>query len=103
MRVLLANYHLAQRAGSELYTLELATVLREAGDEVAVFTFDPGPIAGEIRAAGIPVFSLRDGAAIEAFAPEMLHVHHSPCLHFLASHNLSCPVVHSVLGPSASH
>jgi hypothetical protein len=29
-------------------------------------------------------------------------VHHAPCLHFLASHNLSCPVVHSVLGPSAS-
>ncbi len=99
MKLLLANYHLVDRAGSELYTLELATALRDAGHEVGVFTFSPGPIAQQIQQAGIRVFSLGDRAQIESFRPELIHTHHAPCLYFLAGCALTCPVVHGMLGP----
>jgi glycosyltransferase involved in cell wall biosynthesis len=98
VRVLLANHHLADRAGSELYTLELANALARRGHQVGVFTFFEGPIAEELRRDGIRLFSLGEEPALEAFAPEVLHVHHAPCLYYLGALRLHCPAIHSVLG-----
>jgi hypothetical protein len=98
MRILLANHHIDQRAGSELYCLELATALTRAGHQVALFTFRPGGISEEFRRRNVAVFSVPDEAAIEAFDPEVLHVHHAPCLYFLGSLRLRAPVVFSSLG-----
>ncbi|MCY1020837.1 glycosyltransferase family 4 protein [Pyxidicoccus sp. MSG2] len=98
MRILLANHHLDQRAGSELYCLELATALTRAGHQVALFTFRPGAISEEFRRRDVRVFSVTDDAAIEAFDPEVLHVHHAPCLYFLGALRLRAPVVFSSLG-----
>jgi hypothetical protein len=98
MRVLLTNHHLQYRAGSELYCLELATTLQRGGHEVAVFTFAPGSISEELTRRGVPVFSTGDAARIEAFDPEILHVHHSPCLYFLGALRLRAAVVFSSLG-----
>jgi len=98
MRILLANHHLDQRAGSELYCMELATELRQAGHEVALFTFRPGALSQELTRRGLPVFSASEVPAIEAFAPEVLHVHHAPCLYFLGALRLKAPVVFSSLG-----
>ncbi len=103
MKLLLANHHLVERAGSELYTFELATALHDAGHTVAVFTFVPGSISTALAQLGIGVFTASDRAAIEAFAPDLVHCHHAPCLYFLGSLELSCPVVHSRLGPWVSY
>lgn len=98
MRILLANHHLQDRAGSELYTFELATGLAELGHEVAVFTFDAGDIAAELRERGVAVFTHGDEGFIERFRPEVAHVQHSPCLYYLGGLGLECPVVYSFLG-----
>ncbi|BDG09269.1 glycosyltransferase family protein [Anaeromyxobacter paludicola] len=99
MKILIANHHLAERAGSELYTKELATALSRRGHEVAAFTFVPGAIADELRAAGVPVLTPADGEAVEAFAPEVVHVQHVPCLCFLAGLRLDAAAIFSSLGP----
>jgi len=98
MRILIANHHLNERAGSELYCLELATALKEAGQQVAIFTLLPGEVAQQLRGLGVPVFTPEDRAAIEAFDPEVLHVQHAPCLFFLAGLKLSPVTVFSSLG-----
>lgn len=99
MRILLANHHLIDRAGSELYTCELAEALAEVGHQVAVFTFDAGELArSRLGAHGIPVFTFADRESIERFDPEILHVHHAPCLYFLGGLKLRSAVVFSSLG-----
>jgi hypothetical protein len=98
MRVLLTNHHLAERAGSELYTLELAMALKELGHQVGVFTFIMGPVAQALRERGVAVFGVSDEERIRHFAPDVLHVHHAPCLYYLAGLGLSCPAIFSSLG-----
>jgi hypothetical protein len=98
MHVLFANHQLVERAGSELYTLELATAVRDRGHRVSVFTFDAGPIAQQLQRQGIPVFGPGDAATIGALDCDLAHVHHAPCLYFLGATRLKCPVVYSVLG-----
>lgn len=100
MRVLIANHHLDHRAGSELWCAELCTGLKERGHEVGAFAFVLGGVASRLRAAGIRVFGPDDGAAIEEFAPEIVHLQHSPTLYLLGSLRLTAPVVYSVLGVS---
>lgn len=98
MRVLFTNHYLDCRAGSELCCLELCTALRRAGHEVAVFTFQRGGVAEELVRRGVPVFSVGDEALIERFDPEVLHVHHAPCLYYLGALRLRARVVFSSLG-----
>ncbi|HSP81721.1 MAG TPA: glycosyltransferase, partial [Myxococcaceae bacterium] len=98
MRILLTNHHLQERAGSELYCLELSTALRQAGHQVAVFTFYPGHISEELVRRGVTVFMSEDAARIEDFDPDILHVHHAPCLYFLGALRLRAAVVFSSLG-----
>lgn len=56
MKILLGTHHLEVRAGSELFTAELASAFQARGHEVAVFTFFKGALADEITGRGIPVF-----------------------------------------------
>ncbi|WP_224366612.1 glycosyltransferase family 4 protein [Hyalangium versicolor] len=98
MRILFANHHLNSRAGSELYSLELASALRRAGHQVAVFTFESGLVSEEMARRGVTVFLPGDVARIEAFDPEILHIHHAPCLYFLGALQVRGTGVFSSLG-----
>ena len=98
MRILLANHHLDERAGSELYIYELAHRLRLCGHEVAVFTFFEGLISQKLAGEGFAVLGPNTQSALIAFAPEVIHTHHLPCFYYLAGQPLNAPILHSVLG-----
>jgi glycosyl transferase family 4 len=74
LRVLLTNYTIATRSGSELYVWDLATGLRARGHDPLVYAPTLGRLAHELRAATIPVVAdLRQVSA----APELIHGHHN--------------------------
>ena len=101
MRILLGNHQLESRAGSELFTAELASAFQARGHEVAVFTFFKGAIAGELEAADVPVFEPEDQAAIVSFAPKIVQTNHLPCAHFLRAVVPAAIRVHAILGVTA--
>lgn len=103
MRVLLTNHHLHDRAGSELYVSELASALRDRGHDVRLFTLLPGAQAEHLQRTGFTVYTPADFAAALAFAPEVAHVHHGPCLWWAGTVNLACPVIFSSLGVIPPH
>jgi hypothetical protein len=103
LRILLSNHHLQVRAGSELYTWELASALQQQGHDVRVFTLLPGPLVDEMRAQGLVVHGPDDTAALRAFRPQVLHVHHGPCLWSLGALGLDCPMIFSSLGVLPPH
>ena len=57
MRVLLTNVRLEQRAGSELYLLDVARWLREQGHQPVAYSARIGPLGDAFRAESIPVIS----------------------------------------------
>lgn len=73
MRVLLTNNTLDQRAGTELYVRDVAVGLRRAGHQPICFTLEPGEVAREIQAAGVPVI---DDLRLLETPPEVIHGHH---------------------------
>lgn len=73
MHVLITNHDLRFRAGSELYTQELAIGLAARGIDVSVYSPRLGDVASGIEAAGIRVVS--DLSRI-ARAPDLIHGHH---------------------------
>lgn len=74
LRVLLTNYTIATRSGSELYVWDLATGLRARGHDPLVYAPIHGRLAHELRAATIPVVAdLRQVSA----APDLIHGHHN--------------------------
>ena len=75
MRVLLTNITLASRSGTEVNVRDLALGLLRRGHRPVVYSPELGPIAGEIRAATVPVVD--DLAAVGA-APDVIHGHHHP-------------------------
>jgi hypothetical protein len=103
MKVLLSNHHLVAREGSELYVRELAGALRDRGHEVGIFTFHPGAVAEQIRSEGVRIFTTADRHELEAFRPDVAHLHHGPCLWYLGSLSLDCPIVFSSLGVIPPH
>lgn len=72
LRVLITNFRLNRRAGTQLYTLDVALALQKRGHTPVVYSPMPGDYAREIRAATIPVVS--DLAAIGA-PPDVIHGH----------------------------
>lgn len=98
MRILIANHHLDQRAGSELYCLELATALHRLGVEVALFTFVSGEVAQQAARLGIPVYTPTEALEVERFQPTVLHVQHAPCLFYLATLRIRPATLFSSLG-----
>jgi hypothetical protein len=98
MKILLGTHQLEVRAGSELFTAELARAIRSAGHDVAVFTFFKGKFAQTLQADGIPVFHPEETSAIARFAPDLVQTNHLPCAHFLRSAVPDAIRVHAVLG-----
>jgi hypothetical protein len=98
MKVLLGTHHLEIRAGSELFTAELASSIRSRENEVAVFTFFKGDLAELIEADGIRVFDPDDAAAIAQFDPDVVQTNHLPCAHFLRALAPRAVRVHAMLG-----
>jgi hypothetical protein len=74
MRVLITNLTMASCTGTETYVRDLALGLRRRGHEPAVYTFDAGPLAEELQAAGIPVHIRLDRLP---FVPDLIHGHHN--------------------------
>jgi hypothetical protein len=84
MRVLITNYALAHRTGSELYVRDVAVSLLRRGHTPIAYSTKLGTIASDLRRATIPV--VEDLAAISV-APEIIHGQHhvetmSALLHF---------------------
>lgn len=73
MRVLITNNALAERAGSELYTCDVAAALLERGHQPIVYSQVLGEVAEELRAATVPV--VEDLHRI-AEPPHVIHGHH---------------------------
>jgi hypothetical protein len=72
LRVLITNFRLTRRAGTQLYVLDLALALQKRGHTPIVYSPILGEFAREIRAATIPVVS--DLASVGA-APDVIHGH----------------------------
>lgn len=74
MRVLITNHRLSGRTGSELATRDLALGLQARGIATAIFTSQSGPLASELREAGIPVV---DSPEATPFEPDVIHGQHN--------------------------
>jgi glycosyltransferase involved in cell wall biosynthesis len=74
LRVLLTNFAIATRSGSELYVWDLANGLLARGHDPVVYAPTLGRLADELRTATIPVVAdLRQVSA----APDLIHGHHN--------------------------
>lgn len=74
MRVLITNYALDQRAGTELYVRDLASELLRRGQSPVVFSPVLGAVAAEIRAQAIAVV---DDLELVAERPDIIHGQHN--------------------------
>ncbi len=82
LEILITNITLATRSGTETFARDLALGLKRAGHRPTVFSPEPGGVADDIRAAGVPVVA--DLAAIGT-PPDLIHAHHRlPALAALA-------------------
>ena len=73
LRILLTNVTLASRTETETALRDLAVGLKAAGHAPMVYSPALGDLAGEIREAGIPVFSRLQDAPAE---PDVVHGNH---------------------------
>lgn len=74
LRVLITNYTLATRSGTETYVRDLALALAARGHTPLVYTPERGAIAAELANDGIEV---RDSLAGFFPAPDIVHGHHT--------------------------
>ncbi len=80
--MLLTNWALVNRGGSELYTRDLALGLLRRGQHPAVWAPTLGPVAEVIRAAGAEVI---EDLSADVAAPDLIHgQHHDETLAALA-------------------
>jgi len=76
--VLLTNHGLAQRAGTEVYSRDLACALRARGHDVVLFSPVCGTFADAIRAEGVTVVDHLDA---DLATPDVIHSqHHLPAM-----------------------
>ena len=73
MRILLTNNSLAARAGSELYIRDLAVELMRRGHQPVAYSTYLGAVAGELRAATIPVIDRLESLGAP---PDIIHGQH---------------------------
>jgi hypothetical protein len=74
LRVLLTNFMVSSRTGSELYTRDIATALLARGHRPIVYSTVLGPLAEKLRAATVPVV---DDLADVSTVPDIIHGHHN--------------------------
>jgi hypothetical protein len=106
LRILLTNHGLRKRAGTELATFELAHALKGLGHEVGVFSPFLGRFAySQAFKNRIPLFSLGDGAELEKFSPDVVHLQHWPNHLLLNEMGIKAPRLfhfHGALAPLES-
>ena len=73
LKILITNCTLATRSGSETATRDLALGLEARGHKPSVYSPRLGPIAEELRDAGVPVF---DVLSSDIEPPDLIHGHH---------------------------
>jgi hypothetical protein len=73
LRVLITNYQMSNRTGTELFVRELATALLSRGHTPVVYTTRVGPLAQSLRAATIPVV---DDLDTMPAPPDVIHGQH---------------------------
>jgi len=73
LKILFTNNTLSARAGTELWVRDMALALRARGHQLAAYSTLLGPVAEELRAAGVPVFDDLNDAP---WRPDVLHCHH---------------------------
>jgi glycosyltransferase involved in cell wall biosynthesis len=74
LRVLITNYMLAGRTGSEMYTHDLALALAARGHTPLVYTPERGPLADELDKRGVEV---RDSLEDFSQPPDIVHGQHT--------------------------
>ena len=74
MRVLLTNYNLQGRSGTELYIFELALALLKRGHNPVVYSPRLGTLAEQLRSHTVPVI---DDLKKCADPPDIIHAHHN--------------------------
>lgn len=75
MRILLTNYNLQGRTGTEVYIFELCLALIERGHLPVVYSPRLGPMAEALRSKTVPVI---DDLRTLSEPPDIIHAHHSP-------------------------
>jgi len=117
VRVLQIGRYGTVKGGAESYVLELSAGLRDAGHEVALaYRFDPDDSRPEVR-AGMQIAAITSRSAtptdvevaevrraVEAFAPDLIHIHNAeaswlpgacarmaPVVNAVHDHRLDCP------------
>ena len=73
MNILITNVWLVNHAGTEVYVRDLAITLKNRGIHVEVYSPDCGPVAQEIRDAGILV---TNNTRELQHQPDLIHAHH---------------------------
>lgn len=73
MHILLTNNTLNLRGGTELYVRDLATELLRRGHHPVAYSTKLGPVAEELKAAGVTVTSQLDSLSTP---PDLIHGHH---------------------------
>jgi len=73
LRVLITNYTMSRRSGTELFALELALGLLRRGHTPVVFTSELGELAAALRAATVPV---TDDLRALGPPPDIIHGQH---------------------------
>ena len=73
LRVLVTQFRLADRSGTELYAFELARALIGLGHQAAIYSPRLGPLAEDARAAGVPVV---DDPVLAGDPPDVIHGQH---------------------------
>lgn len=74
LRVLVTNFVLADRTGSEMYVHDLALALAARGHTPLLYTPEPGPLADELARRGLEV---RDSLADFSGPPDIVHGQHT--------------------------
>lgn len=72
--IVLTNWMLGGRSGTELYTRDLALGLKRLGWSPSIFSLETGPLADELRSAGVPVFTKVDDLPADI---AIVHGHHN--------------------------
>ncbi|MEM7145932.1 MAG: glycosyltransferase family 4 protein [Verrucomicrobiota bacterium] len=75
MRILFTNNTLADYAGTEIYTRDVALGMQARGHQPLAFTLEPGRVANELEQAGVPVFNDLNAIPNE-LRPDLIHGHH---------------------------
>lgn len=72
--IVLTNWMLAGRSGMELYIRDLALGVKKRGWEPIIFSLKTGPLAEELREAGVPVVTRVEDLPRDA---ALIHGHHN--------------------------